>query len=295
MEAQKVTVFAPKSTTVPGFQSLPKLQQEINAINRYHDATVYGEVVRLDLLRATTEADRPDILHFAGHLTETGFVGSKEIIPISTIIMAIETGEPKLAVFNVCTSQDVAEQIASRCPTDCVFTLSDVEDTRAVEFSIAFYAVLRRDEVTDFRQACKIVDPDDQVFRYIAGRHKPRLAATQSKEKTRMDELAKQIATLNQLLADFRFTFSQSLYELRADLKMEVSALKERSALQQQLIDAMNRHSEASDRYSAAQLKYVPPTELTISQETLLRVGVGVLVVSAIIIFVMWFLLWRGS
>ena len=283
MESQRVTIFAPKSSTVPGFRPLPKLQQEINAINRHHEATTYGEVVRLDLLRAATEVERADIFHFAGHLTEAGFIGSNEIIPVSSLIMAIETCEPKLAIFNVCTSQDVAEQIASRCPTDCIFTLSDVEDIRAVEFAIAFYTVLRRDDVESYQQACTIVDPQDEVFRYITGRRKPRLV--RSKESLRMDELARQIAELN-----------RSLYELRARLDAEILILKSRDETTQQLISAIKQQIGAMDRQSVAaeQLKNAPPSEVIISQLTLLRIGIGVLLLALIIIFVIWWLFWRS-
>ena len=272
MEAQRVTVIATKMTTVPGFQTLPRIQQEINAIVRHHNATVIGEVGRFDPLRAATEEERPDIFHFAGHLTEAGFVGSREIIPLSTIIMAIQTAEPKLSVFAACASQDLAEKIASQCATDCIFTLGDVEDDRAVDFAILFYAVLRRDDVQNYRQACEIVDPQDEAFRYVHGRRKPRLAT--SKEAARMDELSKQIAALN-----------QSLYELRARLDAEISILKERDATTRELIVAINRQIEASNRHSAAQLDS-PAAEVTISQLMLLRIGVGVLALALIVIFV---------
>jgi hypothetical protein len=57
----------------------------------------------------------------------------------------------------------------------------------------------------------------------------------------------------------------------------------------------MDRQIDALDRQSivAAQLKLSPAAEVTISPQTLTRIGVSILLVALAIIVVIWVLFWR--
>jgi len=87
------------------------------------------------------------------------------------LIIAIKAAEPRLTIFNTCSSAALAQRIAAATTSDCIFTKSAVFDDRSAEFSVAFYAVLRRENVTSYLQACRIVDPSDDIFQYVSSRN----------------------------------------------------------------------------------------------------------------------------
>lgn len=269
MDSQRVTVIAPKTTTVTGFHTLPRLQQEINSITRNHNTKVLSHVEHIDILRVATDEEVPEIVHFAGHMTQDGFVGSKGIVPLSTIIMALQTAEPKLAIFNTCSSRDVAEQIASNCATDCIYTVGAVDDDRAFDFSVLFYSVLRSDDVDSYRHACNLVDPNDSVFHYISGKKKAR-------RRMNSDELGRRITELN-----------EAILKLQYSLNLEISLLKERNETHARWIETMEKQIAAMDRQIAAMDKHgtTTPTTITFSPVTFLTIGVITFVLTTVIIF----------
>lgn len=175
MESQRVLIVKVSITEVAGFPPLPQLQQEVLAIGRNHQSTELGEPVRRrDILRAILDNPEPfDIIHFAGHLCEQGFVASEEIIPLEMIVMYIQTGQPQLVFFNTCSSEKVAEMVASRCPSDCIFTISDIDNQDAIDFSVMFYSVLRAHDIASYKDARDRVDSSGTHFRYLMGKNVP--------------------------------------------------------------------------------------------------------------------------
>lgn len=172
MESQRVLIIKVSVTEVDGFPPLPQLQQEVLAISRNHEIVELSEPVRRkDILRTLLDNEPFDIIHFAGHLCEDGFVASEEIIPLDMIVIYIQTGKPKMVFFNTCQSEKVAEMVASRCPADCIFTISDIDNQDAIDFSTMFYSVLRSPDVTSYKESRDRVDPTGIYFRYIPGRN----------------------------------------------------------------------------------------------------------------------------
>lgn len=172
MESQRVLMIKVSVTEVPGFESLPQLQQEVLAISRNHQVTELAEPVRRrDVLRALLDNDPFDIIHFAGHLSEQGFVASEEIIPLDMIVMYVQTGHPKLVFFNTCSSEKVAEMVAGRCPADCIFTISNIDNQDAIDFATMYYSMLKAHDVVTYKDARDRVDPTGIYFRYLPGKN----------------------------------------------------------------------------------------------------------------------------
>lgn len=171
MERQRIAVVKVPVTSVPGFPPLPQLQREVAAMSAHHSVVELPEPIRRrDIIRAVLD-EKFDILHFAGHLCEDGFVASDEIIPLDMIVMYIGSGKPELVFFNTCSSEKVAEMVASRCESDCIFTISDIENDDAVDFSEMFYSVLSLKEITSYKEARDRVDPTGARFRYLPGKN----------------------------------------------------------------------------------------------------------------------------
>ena len=153
MESLRVLVVKVSITDVPDFPPLPQLQREVVAIAAHHSVRELAEPVRRqDILRAILDEKPFNIIHFAGHLCEEGFVASNEIIPLDMIVMYIQTGKPELVFFNTCSSEKVAEMVASRCESDCIFTISNIENDDAIEFSEMFYSVLSLSDVRSYKR-----------------------------------------------------------------------------------------------------------------------------------------------
>ncbi len=172
MESLRVLVVKVSITDVPDFPPLPQLQREVVAIAAHHSVRELAEPVRRqDILRAILDEKPFNIIHFAGHLCEEGFVASSEIIPLDMIVMYIQTGKPELVFFNTCSSEKVAEMVASRCESDCIFTISNIENDDATEFSEMFYSVLSLSEVHSYKEARDRVDPTGSRFRYLPGKN----------------------------------------------------------------------------------------------------------------------------
>ena len=171
VEQQRVLILKVSMTEVAGFDPLPRLQQEVAAISHNHIATELSEPLRRrDILRAILDNEPFDIIHFAGHLNEEGFVASEEIIPLDMVVMYIQTGHPRLVFFSTCTSEKVAEMVASRCPSDCIFTVSDIDNEDAIDFSMMFYSTLRSPDIESYKEARDRVDPTGARFRYMPGK-----------------------------------------------------------------------------------------------------------------------------
>jgi hypothetical protein len=168
MDAQNVYMFAPNAEYLP---KLEYVDVEIEAISKHHNLEVFRELERFDLVSIGAERERQDVYHFAGHLGEEGFALNSGYVSVATLIIAIKAAEPRLTVFNTCSSAALAQRIAAATTSDCIFTKTDVYDDRSAEFSIAFYAVLRRESVTSYLQACRIVDPQDNIFQYVSSRN----------------------------------------------------------------------------------------------------------------------------
>lgn len=168
MDAQNVYMFAPNAEYLP---KLEYVDVEIEAISKHHNLEVFRELERFDLVSIGAERERQDIYHFAGHLGEEGFALNGGYVSIATLIIAIKAAEPRLTIFNTCSSAALAQRIAAATTSDCIFTKSAVFDDRSAEFSVAFYAVLRRENVTSYLQACRIVDPSDDIFQYVSSRN----------------------------------------------------------------------------------------------------------------------------
>lgn len=168
MDAQNVYMFAPNAEYLP---KLEYVDVEIEAISKHHNLEVFRELERFDLVSIGAERERQDIYHFAGHLGEEGFALNGGYVSIATLIIAIKAAEPRLTIFNTCSSAALAQHIAAATTSDCIFTKSAVFDDRSAEFSVAFYAVLRRENVTSYLQACRIVDPSDDIFQYVSSRN----------------------------------------------------------------------------------------------------------------------------
>lgn len=172
MESQRVLIVKVSVTEVPGFSPLPQLQHEVTAIGRNHQTTELAEPVRRrDILRALLDDDPFDIIHFAGHLSDQGFVASEEIIPLDMIVMYVQTGHPKLVFFNTCSSEKVAEMVAGRCPADCIFTISAIDNQDAIDFATMYYSMLKAHDVVSYKDARDRVDPTGVYFRYLAGKN----------------------------------------------------------------------------------------------------------------------------
>ena len=172
MESQRVLIIKVSVTEVSGFPPLPQLQHEVLAIGRNHETTELAEPVRRrDILRALLDNEPFDIIHFAGHLSEQGFVASEEIIPLDMIVMYVQTGHPKLVFFNTCSSERVAEMVAGRCPADCIFTISDIDNQDAIDFATMYYSMLKAHDVVSYKDARDRVDPTGVYFRYLAGKN----------------------------------------------------------------------------------------------------------------------------
>lgn len=168
MESQNVFLFAPNAKHLP---ALEYATEEIEAIARNHNVETYRDINRFDLVRIAAESARQDIYHFAGHLGDEGFALNDAVVSIDTLAIAIKAAEPSLVIFNTCSSATIAQRIATSTTSDCIFTKTDVYDDRSADFSIAFYAVLRRESVTSYLQACRIVDPSDNIFEYVSARN----------------------------------------------------------------------------------------------------------------------------
>lgn len=172
MESQRVLIIKVSVTEVSGFQPLPQLQHEVLAIGRNHETTELAEPVRRrDILRALLDNEPFDIIHFAGHLSEQGFVASEEIIPLDMIVMYVQTGHPKLVFFNTCSSEKVAEMVAGHCPADCIFTISAIDNQDAIDFATMYYSMLKAHDVVSYKDARDRVDPTGVYFRYLAGKN----------------------------------------------------------------------------------------------------------------------------
>lgn len=173
MESLRVLVVKVSITDVPDFPPLPQLQREAVAIAAHHSVRELAEPVRRqDILRTILDEVPPfNIIHFAGHLCEEGFVASSEIVPLDMIVMYIQTGKPELVFFNTCSSEKVAELVASRCESDCIFTISNIENDDAIEFSEMFYSVLSLSDVRSYKEARDRVDPTGSRFRYLPGKN----------------------------------------------------------------------------------------------------------------------------
>jgi hypothetical protein len=172
MESLRVLIVKVSITDVPGFEPLPQLQREVVAIAAHNSTRELSEPVRRqDILRAILDEKPFNIIHFAGHLCEDGFVASNEIIPLDMIVMYIQTGKPELVFFNTCSSEKVAELIASRCESDCIFTISAIENDDAIDFSEMFYSVLGSSETHSYKEARDRVDPTGSRFRYLPGKN----------------------------------------------------------------------------------------------------------------------------
>jgi hypothetical protein len=168
MDAQNVYMFAPNAEYLP---KLEYVDVEIEAISKHHNLEVFRELERFDLVSIGAERERQDVYHFAGHLGEEGFALNSGYVSVATLIIAIKAAEPRLTIFNTCSSAALAQRIAAATTSDCIFTKSAVFDDRSAEFSVAFYAVLRRENVTSYLQACRIVDPNDDIFQYVSARN----------------------------------------------------------------------------------------------------------------------------
>lgn len=168
MDAQNVYMFAPNAEYLPRLENTDK---EIEAISKHHKLELFRDLERFDLVSIGAERERQDIYHFCGHLGEEGFALKGGYVSVATLIIAIKAAEPRLTVFNTCSSAALAQRIAAATTSDCIFTKTDVFDDRSAEFSIAFYAVLRRENVTSYLQACRIVDPSDDIFQYVSSRN----------------------------------------------------------------------------------------------------------------------------
>ena len=168
MDAQNVYMFAPNAEYLPRLENTDK---EIEAISKHHKLELSRDLERFDLVSIGAERERQDIYHFCGHLGEEGFALKGGYVSVATLIIAIKAAEPRLTVFNTCSSAALAQRIAAATTSDCIFTKTDVFDDRSAEFSIAFYAVLRRENVTSYLQACRIVDPSDDIFQYVSSRN----------------------------------------------------------------------------------------------------------------------------
>ncbi len=168
MDAQNVYMFAPNAEYLP---KLEYVDVEIEAISKHHNLEVFRELERFDLVSIGAERERQDVYHFAGHLGEEGFALNGGYVSVATLIIAIKAAEPRLTIFNTCSSAALAQRIAAATTSDCIFTKSAVFDDRSAEFSVAFYAVLRRENVTSYLQACRIVDPSDDIFQYVSSRN----------------------------------------------------------------------------------------------------------------------------
>lgn len=172
MESQRVLIIKVSVTSVTGFDPLPQLQHEVVAIGRNHQTTELAEPVRRrDILRALLDNEPFDIIHFAGHLSAQGFVASDEIIPLDMIVMYIQTGHPKLVFFNTCSSENVAEMVAGRCPADCIFTISAIDNQDAIDFATMYYSMLKAHDVISYKDARDRVDPTGVYFRYLPGKN----------------------------------------------------------------------------------------------------------------------------
>ena len=168
MDAQNVYMFAPNAEYLP---KLEYVDVEIEAISKHHNLEVFRELERFDLVSIGAERERQDVYHFACHLGEEGFALNSGYVSVATLIIAIKAAEPRLTIFNTCSSAALAQRIAAATTSDCIFTKSAVFDDRSAEFSVAFYAVLRRENVTSYLQACRIVDPSDDIFQYVSSRN----------------------------------------------------------------------------------------------------------------------------
>lgn len=168
MESQHVFLFAPAAKYLP---TLEHIEKEIEATERNHTIEVFRDLNRFSLVQIAAERERQDVYHFAGHLGDEGFALNDNPVPVETLIIAIKAAEPALVIFNTCSSATIAQRIAASTTSDCIYTKTDVFDDRAADFSIAFYAVLRRESVTSYLQACRIVDPQDDIFQYVSARN----------------------------------------------------------------------------------------------------------------------------
>lgn len=168
MDAQNVFMFAPNAEYLPRLENADK---EIEAISKHHNLEVFRDLERFDLVSIGAERERQDIYHFGGHLGEEGFALNGGYVSIATLTIAIKAAEPRLTIFNTCSSAALAQRIAAATTSDCIFTNTAIYDDRGAEFSIAFYAVLRRESVTSYLQACRIVDPSDNIFQYVSSRN----------------------------------------------------------------------------------------------------------------------------
>ena len=189
MDAQNVFMFAPNAEYLPKLEYVDK---EIEAISKHHNLEVFRDLERFDLVSIGAERERQDIYHFGGHLGEEGFALNGGYVSIATLTIAIKAAEPRLTIFNTCSSAALAQRIAAATTSDCIFTKTDVFDDRGAEFSIAFYAVLRRESVSSYLQACRIVDPQDNIFQYVSARN-ARTDVNVNEEPTTPDRLADHI------------------------------------------------------------------------------------------------------
>jgi len=168
MESQHIFLFAPVAEYLPELEHIDK---EIEAIARHHTIETFRDLTRFSLVQIAAESTRQDIYHFGGHLGEEGFALNDGYVSLETLIIAIKSAEPSLVIFNTCSSAAIAQRVATSTTSDCVFTKTAIYDDRAADFSISFYAVLRRENVTSYIQACRIVDPNDDIFQYVSARN----------------------------------------------------------------------------------------------------------------------------
>ena len=192
MEARDILVVPSRITEITGFPPLPRMQQEIYAITSNHNALVLNEPVRwIDLLRAATNEKSYNVIHLAGHLTDSGLVLGSEIISSSQIITVIQTIQPDIVVINTCSSESAAERIASQCTSDVIYTIADLDNDVAISFAILFYSKLRH--VESYKEAFDVSATGDSIFRYLPGRYRPIM---------RGDTLAAEVAEIRRALND---------------------------------------------------------------------------------------------
>ena len=169
MDAQKILVVPSRITDIVGFSALPEIQQEIHAISTHHTAKILDEPARwIDMIRAVTGEDVFDIIHYAGHLSGAGLVLGSEIIPGNLLNLMIQTAKPKLVFINSCSSEEMAERIATHCSSDVICTIADIENSDAISFAISFYSTLSKHKT--YRSAFDACATGESKYRYIEGK-----------------------------------------------------------------------------------------------------------------------------
>jgi hypothetical protein len=183
----------------PGHADLSHVSAEVAAYKRNHQVVALEGVVRdLDIANAVEEGPY-DVVVFASHGHENGIELSGSILGMEAAQQYVKRSGATLIVLNTCDSELVGYQLlGERC--DVIFTVSNVEDTDAVRFSVLLAGALTLCD--EYREAFEQSVGRGSKYRFLSAKSTVRSRDRRDDEELRdmVYSMRTEVAVLRTLL-----------------------------------------------------------------------------------------------